>query len=234
VRLTEPSAHFGLQLFSLPILFIAFCVAIVPAASAEQDLQSWNAVEYTHRVDENWALGLQGEVRFKDNISTYSEAILKPAAYYYFSDEFYLGLGYKHISENDKANEQDIWQEIHLKQPLGRLELQHQVRLEQRFIGDVDGIIPRLRYLIEATYPFHQDKYLVASEAARFNLVDKGTGPVSGFEQNRLYFGLGFHANTSTKLEFGYLWRYEKERASPNKSDHAIRVQIKFNSDGRN
>ena len=225
---------------SLKVKIFCFGWALVvltgpsPAVGAEQDFQSWNVVEYTHRIDDSWALGMQGEVRLEDNISQYSEIILKPAAYYYFSDEFYLGFGYKHITKNEKADEKDIWQELYLKQPLDKLELVHQVRLEQRLIDDIHGVIPRLRYLIEANYSFRENMYLAASEAARFNLADKGTGPVSGFEQNRLYFGLGVHANATTRLEVGYLWRYEKERSIPNRSDHAIRIQVKINSDGRN
>jgi hypothetical protein len=81
-----------------------------------------------------------------------------------------------------------------------------------------------VRYLIHTPPPLSTLFYFALSEAFRFNLLDKGTGPVSGFEQNRLYAGFGVHASKYLRVELGYLWRYELERTPPNKSDHVIRL----------
>jgi len=33
-------------------------------------------------------------------------------------------------------------------------------------------------------------------------------------------------------IELGYLWRYERERDKPDKSDHVIRLQFLFSTTG--
>jgi len=46
------------------------------------------------------------------------------------------------------------------------------VRLQQRFIENVSGVIPQVRYLIYATVPLDRTFYLSFSEAVRVNLTD--------------------------------------------------------------
>ena len=52
---------------------------------------------------------------------------------------------------------------------------------------------------------------------------------MQGFEQNRLYFGVG-HRLGLAKVELGYLWRYERNRNGLDASDHVIRVQLLFDT----
>lgn len=51
----------------------------------------------------------------------------------------------------------------------------------------------RLRYLLHVTHPLGDTGkyYFAAQEAVRFNAASADTGPVDGFEQSRLYFGVG-------------------------------------------
>lgn len=72
--------------------------------------------------------------------------------------------------------------------------------------------------------------YLTGFGAVRFNLDDKRTGSVSGFEQSRIYAGLGRHFGKHVQFEAGYLWRYEEGRAGGNLSDRAIHFQLVVNS----
>lgn len=202
------------------------------ASAADQDLALWSVAFVNHEFDERWSVSLQAEGRFKDDISTFDEFVVKPAGYFRFTDWAQLGIGYKYIAKNDASDEQDAWQEIHLRHRLAAFGITHQGRLEERFIDGISGVIPRLRYLIHATVPLNPAFYLSFSEAARFNLVSKGEGPVSGFEQNRVYAGLGFNASKYARIELGYLWRYERERDKPDKSDHVIRLQFLFSTTG--
>ena len=202
-----------------------------PAHSAEQDLQQWSLLFFHHAFDERWSASFQSEARFSNDISEFSALILKPGGYYRFSEQVKLGVGYKYQEKNHAPNEQDGWQEVYLSHKIPTLSLTHQFRLEERFIEGIDGVIPRVRYLIHINHPLSPSVYLAGSEAVRFNLTDKGEGPVSGFEQNRLYFGVGFKRRWA-KIEVGYLWRYERERVGPDASDHVIRLQFLFDSKG--
>jgi len=210
------------------LALVALCCIAGTACAAEDDLGMWNLVFVNHAINETWAASLQLEGRMQDDISAFDEFIVKPGGYYRFNEWAQLGVGYKNITKYEESNEQDIWQELYLSQKWGHLGVTHQFRLEERFIHHINGILPRVRYLIDIKKPLNSSFYLAFSEAARFNLDNKGEGPVSGFEQNRLYGGIGYNASNTSRIEFGYLWRYERERSDADKSDHVIRLQFKF------
>jgi hypothetical protein len=197
-------------------------------SDVQQKLALWSLAFVNHEYDEHWSTSFQTEVRVKDEVTTLDEAIFKPGGYYRFNDWLELGIGYKYIYKNDGANQNVPWQELYVTHPFQVFGFTHQLRLEERFVQGISGTIPRLRYLIHTTTPLSPLFYFALSEAFRFNLVDKGTGPVSGFEQNRLYAGFGVHASKYLKVELGYLWRFELERDRASKSEHVIRVQLLF------
>ena len=97
---------------------------------------------------------------------------------------------------------------------------------------ELSGVIPQLRYLIHAKVPLDRTFYLSFSEVVRYNLTDKGEGPVAGFEQNRVYAGIGFNAGKRARIGFGYLWRYQREPVGPDKSDHVLRLQFLLTTKG--
>jgi hypothetical protein len=106
-----------------------------------------------------------------------------------------------------------------------------QVRLEERFIDDIGGVIPRLRFLTHVSHPLGESRnYVTGFGAIRFNLDDKGEGPVSDFEQSRIFAGLGRHIGDRIQFEAGYLWRYKRERTGADRSDHAIRFHLVLNT----
>ncbi len=98
-------------------------------------------------------------------------------------------------------------------------------------IDDIGGILPRIRFLTHLSHPLGDSPcYLTGFGAVRFNLDDKGEGPVSGFEQSRVFGGLGRHVGEHLLFEVGYLWRYEEERSGDDSSDHALRFRLVFNA----
>jgi hypothetical protein len=139
--------------------------------------------------------------------------------------------GYKYIDKYEEANEQDPWQEITLNKTFDDLVTGCQVRLEERLIDDIGGILPRMRFLTHLSHPLGDSPcYLTGFGAVRFNLDDKNTGPVSGFEQSRIYAGLGRHFGERIQFEVGYLWRYKEKRTGDDLSDHAIHFKLVFNT----
>jgi hypothetical protein len=219
---------------SLPLLYLVSVAHVADAV--EQDVQQWSLLFANHHFDERWAGSFQIENRMRDDISEFDELILKPGGYYRFTDTVNFGVGYKYQVKNDTPNEQDLWQELFITPGVWKgISWTHQVRLEQRFVGGVDGTIPRLRYLLHGARPFASNpkRYLAFQNATRFNLSSNDKGPVDGFEQNRLYVGIGFEVNPKLKIEFGYLWRYQRERSTDDRSDHSIRLQFLFDTKGR-
>ena len=195
----------------------------------DKDLQMWDVVRLSVPINEKWSIGLQNEARFSDDISKLDEYVIKLYGHHKFSKKFGLSFGYKHINRPDSSNEWEPWAEAVFPHSYNKLNISHQVRYEARFYQGLDGILPRIRYLFNWSRQLADSfMYLGGFGAIRFNLAEKGAGPVAGFEQIRLNVNLGFHLSEITRLEVGYLYRYEDIRDAPNYSDNVIHMNLFF------
>jgi hypothetical protein len=220
-----------------PVLLLLWCLLPVLTAQADtqNDFQQWTLFFANHHLNETWSASIQLENRLRDDASEVDKQIFKPAGYYRFTDTLQLGMGYKYVKKKDSKDEQDPWQELFFNPaPIGNFDWAHQFRWEQRTGSSLDGIVHRLRYLLHLSYPLGSSGkyYLAAQEAVRFNAASNDTGPVDGFEQSRLYFGLGRKMTPKLKVEVGYLWNYQREREGPNLSNHALRLQFLVDTQG--
>jgi hypothetical protein len=218
---------------------LALISCLLPAlpthAYTQNDFQQWSLWFANHHLDETWAVSMQIENRLRDDASEVDKQIFKPGGYYAFTDTLKLGVGYKYVKKKDSKDEQDPWQELFFNPaPIGKWAWAHQFRWEQRTGSSVDGIVHRLRYLLHLTHPLGNSGkyYLAAQEAVRFNAASKDTGPVDGFEQSRLYFGVGRNMNAKVKIEVGYLWNYQRFRGGVNHSNHVARLQFLVDTKG--
>lgn len=224
----------------LPRKFISILLAgLLPAfavqAATDNDFQQWSLLFVNHHLDDKWSASMQVENRLRDDASEVDKQIFKPGGYYGFTDTLKLGIGYKYVKKKDSKDEQDPWQELFYNPaPIGKFDWAHQFRWEQRTGGGVDGVVHRLRYLLHVTHPLGDSGkyYLAAQEAVRFNAASNDTGPVDGFEQSRLYFGVGREMTKKLKIEVGYLWNYQREREGPNLSNHVLRLQFLVDTKG--
>lgn len=219
------------NLFLVNLLLVVFTQQIFAQEDSElnKDLQSWNALRITYPFSEKWSLSMQNEVRFADNISSLDEYVFKLYTHHKFSKRFGLSFGYKFIDRPNGGNESDPWAELVFPKTINSWELSQQVRFETRIYQDISGIIPRVRYLFNWTTQLGDSfMYATGFGAVRFNLAEKDTGPVQGFEQVRLNANLGFHFGAITRIEVGYLYRYEIIRDAANFSDNVIHMNLFF------
>jgi hypothetical protein len=209
--------------------------AVAAHADTKSDFQQWTLWFGNHHLDETWSVSMQFENRLRDDASEVDKQIYKPAGYYAFTDTLKLGVGYKFVKKKDSRDEQDPWQELFYNPaPIGNWDWAHQFRWEQRTGRGIDGVVNRLRYLLHLTYPLGSSGryYFAAQEAVRFNAASNDTGPVDGFEQSRLYFGVGRNMNPKLKIEVGYLWNFQRERQGPDLSNHVLRLQFLVDTKG--
>ncbi|RLD25538.1 MAG: hypothetical protein DRI54_04675 [Bacteroidetes bacterium] len=198
------------------------------------DMQSWNVGRFTYKFNPKWSIAVQAEARISDNISRLDEAIFKLYSHVNFSDKVGLSFGFKYIDRPDSYNDFDPWQEVVFPRKYGLFLASHQIRLEERIIQTVPGVLPRIRYLLNFSHPIGNSiAYYTGFGAVRFNIGEKGVGPVAGFEQFRIYIGIGFHLGGVTRLEIGYLYRYEVSRDAQNLNDSVIHLNLFFNNKKR-
>ena len=202
-----------------------------------KDFELWEVTRFTTPIsaEDKWHFAFQAEFRLGDDINNISQYIIKPYGHIKFSEKLGLSLGLKYIHRPAISDEKDIWQEVAFPRSYKKFNLTHQVRLEQRFYDGIDGIIPRIRYLLNFSVPLSNPKfYITGFGAVRFNLTDEGEGPVEGFEQVRINASFGVHHSKRTRIEIGYLYRYEESRGTASDlSDNAIHLQIMFNGKDR-
>jgi hypothetical protein len=217
-------------------ILITVCLLALPVEylsaqdyGTNHDLQSWNTLRITHPIDDLWSLSLQNELRFTDDISTLDEYIVKFYAHRKFSERFGLSFGIKYIDRPNGPNEWDPWAELVFPRLYNKWHISHQVRFETRLYSGLSGILPRARYLFNSSRQLGDTPwYVTGFGAVRFNMDEKGAGPVSGFEQVRLTANVGWHFNNFSRLELGYLYRYERSRNAADLSDNVIHLNLFF------
>jgi len=118
------------------------------------------------------------------------------------------GFGFQHVLEplaSVPTNESRGWQQYNFEvfTPYGGLKLSS--RLEERTVNNAAGLAIRARQLTQWTYPLNDLWYLIAAEEVFLNLNTVAWGPVAGYDQNRVFAGIGYRLTNTTRAEIGYL-----------------------------
>lgn len=193
----------------------------------DRDFQSWNVLRISGAISDDWLVSMQNEVRLAEDVSGLDEYIFKLYMHHNFSEKIGLSFGYKYINRPNAGNEHDPWGEVIFPRTYNKWQLSHQVRLEARLYQQISGVLPRVRYLLHWSRQLGDSvMYTYGYGAVRFNLIEKGMGPAYGFEQTRASVGIGYHLGEMTRIEAGYLYRYEIIRNAPNFSDNTISMNL--------
>jgi len=130
--------------------------------------------------------------------------------------------------------ENRLWEQATYTSQIGKLTLQNRLRLEQLQRAQYEGRSWRIRHQIRITYPISSSRnwYLIATEEPFFNLNAPENGPHPGFNQNRLFFGVGRRVNTCTRMEIGYLHQYKNNTDKPDLVNRVLLIQLSFDLTG--
>ncbi len=184
------------------------------AAHAEREFQSWTGAFGTAGVPggSRLVLWLDGHARKRD---ASTQAILRPAVGYRLVPKLVAHLGYAWIptwpEEGARSDEHRVWQQVVLGGKLARgSSFALRPRLEQRFFDGSDDLGLRARLFMRADYNLGAGSpwLLAATNEVFFHLNDVDGGPSAGFDQNRLFLGLGTRASDGTRAELGVLLQY--------------------------
>ncbi|MGI4735699.1 MAG: DUF2490 domain-containing protein [Janthinobacterium lividum] len=192
---------------------------------------AWLVYVGDHKVADKWVIHTEYQWRrvdwFNDPqqqlarlglVRTLTDRVKVSGGYTYFQSHRY-GSYAEVIGQAEPENR--LYEDVSLKDKLGRLGLSQRIRLEQRWLGgrDKTGNGPvqewkyqnRIRYQLEVEFPLQgptiDDKefYLTG-----FDEVFLGFGQNVGqnvFNQNRLSGGLGYQFTDNAKLELNYLYQ---------------------------
>lgn len=195
-------------------LLVAGGLAAPLQARADTEFQAWSGAFGTLTLpgDTGLVLWLDAHLRKRDASTL---AITRVAAGYRFTSSLVVHAGYAWVptlpEEGSRTDEHRLWQQaVFSLKPSPSLSFAVRPRLEQRFFDGGGDIGLRARLFLRGDYTFAEDApWLVAATNELFvHLNDVDGGPRAGFDQNRLFVGVGLRASDGTRVELGPMLTY--------------------------
>lgn len=201
------------------------------AASPDQAFQWWQPVYLDFPILNKKLRGyVESNSRLYDGLDGMDQYLLRTALGYKFRKniEFYQGYNYQNNFRPTRIQENRSYQQLGVGHVLfKRLQVLHRMRSEQRFFEDREGCAVRLRYMLRFATPIRSTSwYLVTSDELFINLNSLSEGPNAGFDQNRLYGGLGRQINQKVRFEVGYQYQHvNRSDPTADKASHQLMTQ---------
>jgi hypothetical protein len=219
----------GPALFLLSTLGFNETLLAQSSSAIEQDTNKWTTIHLNTNFNEDWFGGIGIHNRVGNDFSAFRRMRYRLLAGKRLNERWIVQAGLDRVENfNPQATENRTWQQIEYALPsLGRWSLSHRMRLEQRFIGDIDSMMLRSRHMISGIRPLgDQGKwYLVAWEELFINWSRDPQWPQGGFAQNRLFGGLGYNFNARSRFELGYQARFMPMKDRPEQLNHILFMQ---------
>ncbi len=201
------------------IFFLALIsISNLGFAQGSSDLGAWYMYFGNFRFAESpWAIHGEAQYRNHNAIGDLEQMLLRTGLQYNLKNGAASFLaGYGSITsqvEGDASNsvhENRLYQEIILRQKLGKVGLMHRFRYEQRWIENQD-FRTRFRYAIFVNVPINsielgeKGSWYVQGYDELFINGEKPNENVEYFDRNRLYLGLGYRVVKNLAFQVGIM-----------------------------
>lgn len=198
----------ALTVFILLFSFTTHCFA-QQDPNPSKELGAWYILASNSKVSEKLSFQLQTQFRFFELTNEIQQFKIRTGAKYRIMEGLSAGIGYvylrndfSYLSDNPPSfDEHRIVEDIYVDQRIGNVNVDHRIRLENRFIV-VDGNTDTrhwFRYMGKFTFPF-----LDVWSADIYNEIWLNVGEEPTFAQNWFGVGLGYKFNTLIKSRIGY------------------------------
>jgi hypothetical protein len=206
-----------------------------------EDTQNWSAVFVTGKLTDvhpKARYWLEGQGRFGEDISRFTQGIVRPGLGLALSERVTLWLGYAWVPTDPSGpangtSEHRLWQQVMWTTPLpfGEFTLLSRTRLEQRFFEHSGDTGWRLRQFTKVTHPLALEGRLYASlwDEVFLALDDTDWGARAGLDQNRSFGGMGLRLAPGVALEAGYLNQYIFRQVRDDASNHILAISLYLN-----
>lgn len=244
------------------IVLIITCIAAMQLASQGQirNIQNnnlgWLMYFGDHKFSDNWGIHLEAQIRRNEIIMKPQQLLLRTGINYHLASNSFLTVGYCFVYTSQYGvfpakcafPENRFWEQLQLKNPVGRMEFITRMRLEQRFsklpvIQESGEFVPgddvytnRGRLLVRISIPFKgktiEDK---SAYFSCYNEVFVNFGKnvqMNIFDQNRAYLAIGYKLPQWGKLEVGFMNQLLlKPDGVKVENNHALQLSFTSNLD---
>ena len=232
-------------LLTIGILAVSCVLAPVlesPAHGQIQDTGLWlgafsqGQFNFKDLEDARTRWWFDGNARFLGDDFELFQGVVRPGLGYQLNEEQTAWVGYAWIGESlpDLTfHENRIWEQWTLTRERGDMTIQLRSRLEQRFVSLGDDVGWRFRQMLRLQKPIERYPNLlwVAWDEIFFHLNDTDWGARTGYNQNRLFIGLGRTPPTrsSRRTEIGYLYQQiQVAEDGADLSNHILSINFFF------
>ncbi|MGZ8188354.1 MAG: DUF2490 domain-containing protein [Methylosarcina sp.] len=222
----------------LSLLFGCTLSSPVFAKTAE-DFQTWGNITAMGSLGivspelKNYKYWLEGQGRFGEDTSRFSQGMLRTGLGYALNDHTSPWLGYAFIPTEEPFatspfDEHRIWQQLLWNKSFSFGTITSRSRFEQRFVQTGEDVGWRFRQLLKLStpLPFAPDFSLVATDEYFVNLNRTDWNADDGFDQNRLFTGIGYNFDKHIKTEIGYMNQYIRKAPGPDRISHILSVNL--------
>ncbi len=175
-----------------------------------------------------------GHFRLLDDAGGFNQSIVRPGLGWSLTERTtaWVGYGWIHTSpiSFDEFDEHRIWQQLTWSESYEPFKLALRSRLEQRFVETGDDTGWRFRQLIRLQHnlPAFPRLMLVSWDELFLNINDVDFGAESGFDQNRVFVGVGWkrRPENSWRIEIGYLNQVIYNPGGADRINHILSVNL--------
>ncbi len=182
----------------------------------------------SHKLSKKWGIHLEAQLRRNEVVKNPQQLLLRTGLNYHFNANVFATAGYCFVETYPYGEyavetsfpEHRLWEQVQIKNEIGRFEMINRFRLEQRwmqlpvFVNNKyepgDPVYQnRFRLLNRFSIPFKgktiADKSLYASVYNEIMVSFGKNVRMNIFDQNRAYAAIGYKIPKLGKLEIGYL-----------------------------
>ncbi|MGQ0505826.1 MAG: DUF2490 domain-containing protein [Myxococcaceae bacterium] len=243
----------------LPLL----AISSVCFGQVATDYQAWVGINLEGKADallENARFGLGFESRFQNQprqdarISATRVEEQNPNALLVFRGQvgyqvhplLVSWVGYLYVpifwasERREDVSEHRIFQQVTGMTPLGPLQVNYRVRLEERFRASGDNAAVklgegqwafRLRQQLRFALPLTTEWKLIVFDEFHVHLNSTDYPSRTGLDQNRAFIGVGYRASSALQVEAGYLNQYVERVTDRDQINHVLVMSLNFGAE---
>lgn len=192
------------------IAFLCCSSSLVAQETGENTFGSWALYFGTNKVSEKFSIHTELELNHYELFNNFNQFWLLLGLNYDLSENSSVTVGYGYFNTDPtfveftiepRTTENRAFEQFTTSQKLGKLNLQHRYRLEQRFINTPSEAITghRFRYRLQLTHPISAKWFINVFDELFINFQQPT------FDQNRLFLGIGHKLSENISVQSGYL-----------------------------